>query len=179
MTGQSGAQGTTPTLPGQSGTQGTPTLPGQSGTQDGAATGGMGGGGPFGSTQSLTQVLAYTQANGGGNVGVSSQMSASSAVLGGANEVVAIGGFSGRESEVSVTWLAQAIRNGQIRWVLTDGSGGGQQDGRVGSSAVMAAVEQTCKLVPSSSYSTSTSTTSGGGALYDCQGFADALQVAA
>jgi hypothetical protein len=62
------------------------------------------------------------------------------------------------------------VRAGKIRWVLTDGSGGGfNRDGRVGSSAVMAAVAQACTPV-------STSTTSG---LYDRLGKADALASAA
>jgi hypothetical protein len=88
--------------------------------------------------------------------------------------VAGIGGFSGRESQVSVKWLAQAVRDGKIRWVLTDGSGAGfGQDGRVGSSKLMAAVEKTCTKVPSSAYSSSGSTT--GGTLYDCAGHADAL----
>ena len=40
-------------------------------------------------------------------------------------DVAALGGFSGRESEVSATWLAQAVKDGRIRYVLTDASGGG------------------------------------------------------
>ena len=71
---------------------------------------------------------------------------------------------------MTVKWLAQEIRSGNIRWVLVDGTGpGGTQDGRTGSSQVMAAVAQTCTKV---SYSSSPSS---GGTLYDCQGKADAL----
>ena len=63
------------------------------------------------------------------------------------------------------------MRAGKIRWVLTDGSGGGMtRDGRTGSSTVMAAVAQSC--TPVSGASSSSTTTSG---LYDCQGKADAL----
>jgi hypothetical protein len=50
-----------------------------------------------------------------------------------------------------------------------------RNDGRVGSSAVMAAVAQTCTPVNTSS-STTSSSTSG---LYDCAGKADALASAA
>ena len=58
-------------------------------------------------------------------------------------DVAAIGGFSGRETQVSVDWLADAVADGRIRWVLTDGSGGGlPQDGRVGSRDVMAAAAE-------------------------------------
>jgi hypothetical protein len=92
----------------------------------------------------------------------------------GAN-VAALGGFSGRESEVSVSWLAQAVRAGKVRWVLTDGAGAGPgRDGRVGSSTVMAAAAQTC--TPVSTAASSSAATSG---LYDCAGRADALSALA
>ena len=122
-----------------------------------------GGGGPFGGNSNLTQAAAYVQSNGGGTIAVSSQQGASDAVINGVN-VVAIGGFSGRESQVSSDWLAQRIASGEIRWVLTDGSGGGMpQDGRTGSRDVMAAVQQTGKQVSSVS------------GLYDVSGTANAL----
>src|SRR6185437_3702259 len=107
----------------------------------------------------------------GGTIAVSSQSGASASIITSGADVAALGGFSGRESEVSITWLADAVRAGKIRWVLTDGSGGGMaRDGRTGSSIVMAAVAQTC--TPVSSAASSSTTTSG---LYDCQGKADAL----
>ena len=77
--------------------------------------------------------------------------------------------FTGRledasESEVSVEWLAQRVASGDIRWVLTDGSGGGMpNDGRTGSRSVMAAIQETCTPV------------SGVDGLYDCSGAADTL----
>jgi len=77
------------------------------------------------------------------------------------------GGFSGRESQVTAAWLADAVDAGQIRWVLTDSSGGGMPtDSRVGSKDVMTAVQNTCKKV---------SAVSG---LYDCQGSTAALRAA-
>jgi hypothetical protein len=83
---------------------------------------------------------------------------------------VALGGFSGRESEVSVQWLANAVSAGKVRWVLTSGSGAGTpgfgRDGRVGASKLMAAVAATGRKA--------TTTTSG--TLYDLQGRAGALQ---
>ena len=83
-----------------------------------------------------------------------------------------IGGFSGRESQVSVAWLAQAVRDGRIRWVITDGSGGfGGADGRVGSSQVMAAVAKVGRKVTITSGSSTTT-------LYDLSGRADALAAA-
>ena len=75
---------------------------------------------------------------------------------------------------MSATWLAQAIRDGRIRWVLTGGSGPGgppgAADNRVGSRTVMSLVQSSCRKAP-------LSTTSGG--LYDCSGRASALLAAA
>jgi hypothetical protein len=83
--------------------------------------------------------------------------------------VAGIGGFSGRESEVDAQWLANAVRNGQIRWVLgSSGNGFGSNDGRVGSSKVMAAVEQVGRKVTITSGSSTIT-------LYDLSGKADAL----
>jgi len=119
----------------------------------------------------VRSAVTYAKAHGGGTIAVSSQQGASTTIIDSGADVAALGGFSGRESEVSVTWLADAVRAGKIRWVLTDGSGGGfNRDGRVGSSTVMAAVTQTCTPVGTTS-STSTSTSR----LYDCAGRADAL----
>jgi hypothetical protein len=73
-------------------------------------------------------------------------------------EVAAIGGVSGNESEVSAAWLAEAVAQRKIRWVLTSGDGrGGFSDGRSGSRSAMTAVEDSCNPVDSVS------------GLYDCQ----------
>jgi hypothetical protein len=129
----------------------------------GLRAGGPGGAGRFGGNQNLTQALAYAKQHGGGTIGVSSQQGASSSIISSGADVAALGGFSGRESEVSVSWLANAVESGQIRYVLTDGNSAGPgRDGRVGSSKVMAAVAATCKKTSVSG-------------LYDCQGQASAL----
>jgi 4-amino-4-deoxy-L-arabinose transferase-like glycosyltransferase len=174
-----GPPGGAPGGPPAGGAQGPPAGAFPGGPPPGLRSGGGGGfgGGPGGDNQSLTQVLRYVNAHGGGTLAVSSQQGASSPIIQTGAKVAALGGFSGRESEVSVSWLAQAVRSGQIRWVLTNGAGGFPgRDSRVGSSKLMAAVAATCKAVPSSAYSTSSSTTgASGGALYDCQGQAGAL----
>jgi 4-amino-4-deoxy-L-arabinose transferase-like glycosyltransferase len=140
---------------------------GGGGTNGGFDGGGPGGGGMFGSNAALDEAVAYAEANGGGTVVVSSQSAASAAVMAGA-DVAAVGGFSGRESEVSVAWLADRVADGTIRWVLTDGeSGGMMDDGRAGSSGVMAAVASVCTPV------------SGVEGLYDCSGAAEALAAVA
>jgi hypothetical protein len=106
--------------------------------------------------------------------------------------VAGIGGFSGRESEVTASWLAQEVSAGKIRWVVADQSGTGvgglPGDTRTGSRTAMTAVAEACRKVTlSSSASTTASATTGGGAragssagtLYDCQGRAAALASAA
>ncbi len=123
-----------------------------------------------GNSASLTTALDYIAANGGGTLAVSSQSTAAAAIVDSDADIVGLGGFSGRESEVSVAWLADQVRAGKIRWVLADGSGGGglRDDGRTGSTTAMAAVAATCKQVDAD-----------GVTLYDCQGAADALAPAA
>ena len=103
---------------------------------------------------------------------MSSQSGAAAAIIQSGSNVAGIGGFSGRESEVTTTWLADAVRSGRVRWVLTSGSGGfGGNDGRVGSSKVMAAVAQVGRKVTITSGSSTTT-------LYDLSGRADALAAA-
>jgi 4-amino-4-deoxy-L-arabinose transferase-like glycosyltransferase len=148
------------------------------------------GGAPrFGGAGLSSDVLAYVKAHGGGTIAVSSQSSAASAIISDGAQVAGIGGFSGRESEVSVGWLAQEVRAGKIRWVL--GSAQGQAGGltlpgdtRTGSKWALAAVTQECKAVTLSSSPTASSfaageagaVRSGGETLYDCSGRAAALE---
>jgi 4-amino-4-deoxy-L-arabinose transferase-like glycosyltransferase len=142
-------------------------------------------GAPIGGRTSLTPYLSYVKQHGGGTIAVSSQSSAASAILADDVSVAGIGGFSGRESDVTVTWLAQEVRSGKIRWVVDEGSsafgGGLPGDTRTGARTAMAAVAQACERV---TLSTSAGTGSSAGAavgstesggLYDCQGRAAAL----
>jgi 4-amino-4-deoxy-L-arabinose transferase-like glycosyltransferase len=138
----------------------------------GGPGGGMGGGGFGGDSAGLTQAIAYASQHGGGAIAVSSQSGAATSIIQSGANVAGIGGFSGRESEVTTTWLADAVRSGRVRWVLTSGSGGfGGNDGRVGSSQVMAAVEQVGRKVTITSGSSTIT-------LYDLSGQADALAAA-
>ncbi len=176
--GQSGT-GQSSTLPpglSQGGTGQSSTLPpglsqGGTGTpsQGGFAGPGAGGGGMFGgNTQSLTKALAYVKRHGGGTLAVSSQSGAAGQLISSGANVAALGGFSGQESQVSIDWLANAVEQGRIRWVLTDGNGGGMlRDGRIGSSEIMAAVQKV---------GTESSSVTG---LYDLRGHADELQALA
>ncbi len=178
----------------------------------GGAPGGFGGfgtrggagaalGAPIGGSVS-SSVLAYVEAHGGGTIAVASQSNAASAILDGEENVAGIGGFSGRESDVTVSWLAQEVSTGKIRWVLDEGSSGGFGGGpggdtRIGAKTAMAAVVRACAAVTLSSSSSASSSgsasagsssstgssgkagsqaaTGGSTTLYDCQGRAQAL----
>jgi 4-amino-4-deoxy-L-arabinose transferase-like glycosyltransferase len=100
------------------------------------ARGGSGAGaGPFGGDgASLKPALSYIAAHGGGTLAVSSQSSAASTIIYSGATVAGIGGFSGRETEVSRSWLAQEVRSGRLRWFMVEeqgsaatGAGGGAQ----------------------------------------------------
>jgi 4-amino-4-deoxy-L-arabinose transferase-like glycosyltransferase len=144
---------------------------GAGGQAPGGATGGPGagagaGGGMFGGDDaSVTEALEYANAHGGGTIAVSSQQGAATQVTAG-KDVAALGGFSGRESEVSAQWLAEAVRTGKVRYVLTGGDSSGPSDGRTGSTSVMNAVAETCTKVL---------TTDSGAVLYDLHGHEAAL----
>jgi 4-amino-4-deoxy-L-arabinose transferase-like glycosyltransferase len=154
----------------------------------GAALGAPLGGGAAGG-QVLRSAIAYAKRHGGGTLAVSSQSTAASAIVEKDASVAGIGGFSGRESNVSVSWLAMEVRTGRIRWVLSEGSS--QQagarlpgDDRQGASVAMAAVRRSCLRVDSSlgSGTASASAASAGlaetvpeDALYDCSGRATTL----
>ncbi|MGA7435393.1 MAG: hypothetical protein WBW44_07190, partial [Solirubrobacterales bacterium] len=142
---------------------------------DGTGTAGVDGGPPAATGRGsgdtdLTAAIAAVEAGGGGNLAVSSQASAGTAILSQANdsdvEIVAIGGFSGRESEVTAEWLAGRVEQGEIRWVLageSGGPGGSPADGRTGAETAMDAAAAVC--VPADEVAD----------LYDCSGQAEAL----
>jgi 4-amino-4-deoxy-L-arabinose transferase-like glycosyltransferase len=136
---------------------------------------GAGGPGGFGTNSgSLTAAISYVEQHGRGAIGVSSQSSAAAAILSSNANVAGLGGFSGRESSVTATWLAQEVAAGRLRWVVVDGTqpGGPPGDPRTGSQTAMNAVASTCRKV---ALSTSGSTVT----MYDCQGRAAAILGAA
>jgi 4-amino-4-deoxy-L-arabinose transferase-like glycosyltransferase len=131
-------------------------------------------GGRFGDARSIAKVLTYVKLHGGGTIAVSSQSSAAAAIIEKDAIVAGIGGFSGRESEVSRSWLAQEVRAGKIRWVLAEGAAGRPGvpgDTRVGAKPAMSAVASACRLVsvPAAS-GAATAPGSTASKLYDCQG---------
>ncbi len=133
--------------------------------------GGFGGG----DASSLKVLVAYAKAHGGGTIGISSQQGASSTIINTGADVAGIGGFSGRESTVSVPWLAEAVRDGRLRWISAASQGGAfggggarPGDSRAGSDGAIATAESVCPSV-----------TVFGSKLYDCRGKADQLLAAA
>jgi 4-amino-4-deoxy-L-arabinose transferase-like glycosyltransferase len=136
---------------------------------------GAGGPGGFGAnTASLTVAIRYAEQHGGGVIGVSSQSSAAAAIISSNAEVAGLGGFSGRESSVSASWIAQEVAAGRLRWVIVDETQGGglAGDTRTGSQTAMNVVASTCRKV---TLNTSGSTVT----MYDCQGRAAAILGAA
>jgi 4-amino-4-deoxy-L-arabinose transferase-like glycosyltransferase len=138
----------------------------------GGAQGGFGGAGgigaPLGNDGTITQALAYAKQHGGGTIAVSSQSSAASAIIASGAKVAGIGGFSGRESDVTTSWLAHEVSSGAIRWVLVEqsGLGGGRGaqglagDTRAGSKAAMSAAAKACKRVALSTSASETASAS-------------------
>jgi len=138
-----------------------------SGTNSGGTTQGGPGGGMFGGdTTALTEAVAYAQANGGGTVVVSSQSGAAQSIIQSGADVAAIGGFSGRETVVTTEWLADAVEDGRVRWIIASSNIGGLQDGRTGATDAMAIAAEVGKA------------TSVDG-LYDLRGTADEIRAAA
>jgi 4-amino-4-deoxy-L-arabinose transferase-like glycosyltransferase len=137
--------------------------------------GGDGPGGFRGDNATLTAAIDYAKAHGAGTIGVWSQSSAADAILSSNGDVAGIGGFSGRESSVTVKWLASEVAAGRLRWVIVDstqGGGGLSGDTRTGSQTAMDAVAKSCKAV-------TLKTSSGTATMYDCSGQAAAILAAA
>ena len=153
--------------------------------------GGIAGGGPGGmfGGEDLSSILAYTEAEGGGTIAVDSQSGASASIIESGAEVAGIGGFSGKESSVSVEWLEERIANGDITWIYTSGlggsgfggmSGGPGGDTRTGSESAIDTVVEKCTAVSASAYSStgesetaesaggSNGTATSSGSLYRC-----------
>jgi 4-amino-4-deoxy-L-arabinose transferase-like glycosyltransferase len=193
-TSQSGSTAQHGVATGAGGQAGAPPAGGAGSAAGGRGAGGAGfGGGPGGGEASLTEALTYIHAHGGGTLAVESQSSAATAIIDKDADVAGIGGFSGRESTVSISWLADEVAAGKIRWVLGgEESGGGLPgDTRKGSSVAIAAAAKVCRKVTLPSATSTVSGTSGTSALfgtrtgattsstatlYDCQGRAAALR---
>jgi 4-amino-4-deoxy-L-arabinose transferase-like glycosyltransferase len=138
----------------------------------GGGPGGFGGGpGGFGGNSAALQAAErYASAHGGGTIGVESQSSAAGAIISSNASVAGLGGFSGRESSVSVSWLASEVAAGKLRWLLVDRTGFGLPgDTRTGSKTAISVAAGVCSKV---------SLGSSGATMYDCAGRASAILAA-
>jgi 4-amino-4-deoxy-L-arabinose transferase-like glycosyltransferase len=109
---------------------------------------------------------------------VSSEQAAADFVVKG-EPVAAMGGFTGRETVLTSSYLARLVRSGQARYFLLGGTGGFGPGG--GSNSAASLVESACRVVSTSAWSGSTAgsgSSAGGGALYDCAGRAEAILAA-
>ena len=140
--------------------------PGQGVPFAGGGRFGSGFGGSFGGdTPSLSAAESYAASHGGGTIAVSSQSSAAAAIIASNAKVAGIGGFTGQESDPSITWLANEVASGHIRWVLGGGVVSTGHGARPGATAALGAAAQACTPV------TAVSST-----FYDCAGKSAALR---
>jgi 4-amino-4-deoxy-L-arabinose transferase-like glycosyltransferase len=122
------------------------------GTPGGNAGGGMGGG-----EQTDQSLITYLETNQGDYeylVAVSSSNTAAPIIIQTGKPVMSLGGFLGSAKIVTTTeQVKQLIDNHTVRYFMLGGNQGGGQN-----SVVTQYVQQNCKVVDSSAYSTSTST---------------------
>jgi 4-amino-4-deoxy-L-arabinose transferase-like glycosyltransferase len=133
------------------GGQGAVPIPGGPGGGFGGGFGGGAGGpggGLFGGELDLSAAESYARSHGGGTIAVASQQDAAAAIIANDAAVAGIGGFTGQESDPSVSWLADEVANGQIRWVLSSGIPSTGVGVRPGASPALNAVAVACKPVP-------------------------------
>ncbi len=151
---------------------GAPSAPASFGPAPGAP-GAPAAGGPFGGASgSLPAAIAYARAHGGGTIGVASQSSAAAAIIADDANVAGLGGFSGRESSVSIGWLATEVRVGRLNWVMPQDASGPRLpgDSRAGSTSAFAAVTRACRPIKLGSSGTGHALT-----IYDCRGAATSI----
>jgi 4-amino-4-deoxy-L-arabinose transferase-like glycosyltransferase len=124
------------------------------------------------------KLIAYLQANQNGYtylLATSNSNNAAPIIIKTGQPVMALGGFQGNDNTVTAQQFAQMVKDKVVRYVLLDSTGGFGRMG--GGQSATSWVQQSCKVVDSSLWSstTSSSTTSrsgfGGsssGQLYDC-----------
>jgi 4-amino-4-deoxy-L-arabinose transferase-like glycosyltransferase len=151
-------------------------------------------------TSSERDIYDYVSAHRDGAsylLAVQSWSEASPYILATGQEVMPMGGFSGSVPEPTLARVQQLVKTGQLRFFLLSGTGhsegstGNSEDstgggigggpggfmGRGGSGSVRSIeswVEKTCSAVPAKDYggtaSSASSTGSGAGTLYECEG---------
>jgi 4-amino-4-deoxy-L-arabinose transferase-like glycosyltransferase len=150
-----------------------------SGLSTGAGGFGRGRGGPggfglgSGSSSGVDAALAYAEAHGAAarfGLIVSSEREAADAVIRG-ESVASMGGFTGRETVLTSSYLASLLRSGDARYFLL-GSGGFRAGPGGTANAAADLIASACTPVSSSAWAGSSSS---GNTLYDCAGKAEAV----
>jgi 4-amino-4-deoxy-L-arabinose transferase-like glycosyltransferase len=98
--------------------------------------------------QEGTYLLAVTNAN-----------SASPIILQTGLPVMAMGGFIGSDPAITVDQLGKLAKAGKVKYFMTGGMGGGGGQ----SSEITKWIEQNCKVVPTSEYESTSTTSKGNG----------------
>jgi 4-amino-4-deoxy-L-arabinose transferase-like glycosyltransferase len=143
-----------------------------------ARRGGFGGGfgGGTASTASISAALSYVESHGATRrfgLIVQNEQEAAAAVIAG-EPVASLGGFTGRETVLTSSYLARLITRHEARYFLLGGQAGAGGPGGT-SNAAVSTITSICKAVTITS-STSGSASSGASAtLYDCAGKAKAI----
>src|SRR5216683_2418330 len=131
-----------------------------------AGPSGQTGGGFVGSRSTAnTALIKYLEAHKGSAkylVAVVSSNEADSIILETNQPVMALGGFSGSDPILTTTQLAALVKSGTVRYFLLNGSGRGGPGG--GQSALTTWITQHSKVVPSSQWQSTTTSSGFGGA---------------
>jgi 4-amino-4-deoxy-L-arabinose transferase-like glycosyltransferase len=131
----------------------------------GFGAGGGGPGGPGGFGGGLEAMLDWLRDQRSGErwlVAVGGVQQAAAAIIDG-DSIMPMGGFSGTDPAMTPARLAQLVRDGELRFVLTGGGFGGP--GGFSGGGIDAVVTSACTEVPDYA----------GSGLYDCQNKADAI----
>ena len=163
---------------------------GRGGFGGGPMAGGLGGGpGAFGNSTDVDAALAYASAHDPGSrwtLIVSNEQEAASYVIKG-ERVASMGGFTGRETVLTPSYLSRVVSSGEARYFLLGGGGFGGGFGPGSNNAAATTVESVCKAVDLETSSTGSSASGGlttgslstgnstSGQLYDCAGKAAEL----
>ena len=123
----------------------------------------------------ITAALAYVKTHGAAKrfgLIVSSEQEAAPFVVA-AEPVAAMGGFTGRETVLTSSYLARLVRSGEARYFLL---GAGFSFGPFSTAnAASSMIESICRRVPRSSWGSGSTATFTSQNLYDCAGKADAI----
>src|SRR5438067_1589396 len=127
--------------------------------------GGNVGGGQNATASSDTALIRYLEAHQGTAkylVAVSSSREADAIILATNKPVMTLGGFSGSDPILTPSQLAALVESGQVKYFLLSGSGGFGAGGS-GQSALITWIKQHSKVVPSSQWQSSATSSSSGG----------------